>query len=326
MEWSPVQFRDQALRAGRELPSEDLELAVGKYVSAGRFRRSDLAACIETAASLGRLRAPEAVAVSHRDRLQESLPDTLLPRRYGKRLAKLRRELFGRSEVPFKTYTDAAAWIKSHTGAARPLGTEEAQQIVQRLQELSGDLTERFEKPVAISLSEPALAYLSPDGESTMHVKVPTTGPLQDLKAFTEDVTSQTDLAESTVVAWVLQGQRPASATVEVSFKPSAAWPRILILVRAEELTEDHWRSARRMAKKMLHPRGLGPRAGRDRALLDVLKALGGIPRKGKMHFYRRVHSSLPEKHRPPSVDGTRMWISRLKKRASAAFSALPSS
>lgn len=325
MEWSSVHFRDRAREAGRELPRDALELVISRYVQAGTYRRSDLPGCIATAASIARLREPAIAAAQLMSRAQPNLPDSHLLRAYAKKLSRLRRNLFGKVEPPFKSYTDAAAWIKSKIGSARPLEEKETGKIVQRLQQLAADLTLRFEKSVAISLSIPSLAYLSPDGEGTMYAKVPTDGPLELLKAFAEEVTSRTALAESTVVSWVLLGEEPRAATVEVAYKPSAVQPRIEILVRADDLTENHWRSARRLAKTMVHPEGTGPRAERDRVLLGLLKKMGGIPRHNRMQFYRQVHKALPAEHKPTSVEGTRMWITRLKKRAPVLFASLQS-
>lgn len=217
------------------------------------------------------------------------------------RMAALRESLFNSTKTPFATEADAIRWIESASKTVRPTrkgALKKASEHVRAIETLTG---------TEVSLRMPLLRFPKRQGKSVVagSVPAPKGTVLHRLARGVEGLAEDSGFHAAAVTWWVLLGKQPVLPGVTVRQRQVFAVPRppqLAIEINRRDLSWDDLRKIYDKYRKALSPGRSRKVAPRTAEILEAVRALGGVPDRGKTQFWRRLVEGLAKKGRLPAA------------------------
>jgi hypothetical protein len=129
-------------------------------------------------------------------------------------------------------------------------------------------------------------------------------GPLPELTDSVQEMAAATGFHEEDVLAYLLCDKSPRlvpvdfALTTETHLVPGGKWishSQARMTIRAADLSWSEWKTYYTAMRKHLHPSKGRRLTAFDAALLALVERCGGVPVRGKAHFWERVRQALAE-------------------------------
>ncbi len=211
----------------------------------------------------------------------------------------LRRKLFGSGARPFSEPEEAKKWIEKRAPTRLPKRSRRTvAPILAQLEKL------RRSTGVNFVPDDQSLHY--PDATSKGWVRVTNTqfgSGLYALAKGVQRIASRANVPPVAVTSWVLGGARPVIPRVSVT-EHSGMRQWVTLEINASDLT---WRELRQLygairALPSLSRQKINPLHYR---IFQMVRQRGGVPRRGRVAFWRRIHQDLIAEGRWKKVPGT---------------------
>ena len=298
-----LQVRKQAARRD-DMPGQTVNQAIQEFTKNGRAQLYEVANCLMRARKI-------AQGSGHQQRSSRGLPATGKGRALAATLRRVveeqscgvRQALFGSEEPPFRTVTQAAAWIASEAGQPPPAIDDPAidklrDELWKKVETINRMLQGRgyYSLPCWVEF----LPYQKPNSEWVHNIPVVGGTCLGTLQEACKRMHTNTGIPEDAIVMYVLKGGRlgyPAvaiSAGLRTSRLPNG--DRIVreeckITIKVPDLTFKQLRNLYQLWRRRQSPLNRGLSAAEEQTLALVEKR-GNPPPKGTpeaSRFWRTV-------------------------------------
>jgi len=325
MDNQSVQFRDWVReKAPKKIPQKVLDFSISQFQCLARIGKGDVAACIQEAGVLFDELREEVSISSAKPRLPDlpGQPETriateLLLDRLEASVKEVRVQIFGRAEVPFRTYSQAVGWIEKEELAGGERNAKSAESrllgLVDELRMLLDRMSDVMDRPVSATLHTPARSYFKA-GSGVLLIKVRRNSRLLPLKAFAQSASSEGFL-EHELVAYALAGIRPTihRITVGTEMVFGLRPPKITIEIRAQNPCWDYLRAAYRLILREIRRERHKHLDDVDQRIIAAILKLGKVPGKGTQAFWKKVANRTRM-----TADAARMRFRRLPQEISS--------
>jgi hypothetical protein len=219
---------------------------------------------------------------------------------------KLRLELFGKREAPFADYDAALRWIGEEAPAEATAFFEKTGDMRARVKELDGEI-----ERLVLERNELEESYLTGTVDyRTVPVQLASgfrTFPgtmLRTLALTVRSMAAITNFRENHLTVYVLVGIKPVQKLIDISVYGPVSVRDLVAFYRR------HFPAVKRARR--ISPASL--------AIVEFIKARGGVPAKGKMKFWENAARAWNKVHKRNSaitLDGIKRAYERALKRLS---------
>lgn len=345
-------FRAQVkMRTPPGLSPEAVEVALQVFTRGGWTESYHMRGCMETAGLI-------AAELSKAKQAQETTPRPLFRVTPGllltsRQLAaaitpwvkQVRTDLFGRPELPFRSYAKAVAWIENAASEQDYPSSDERQQARAMLEKMNRELKavgrilrSEVQGPTPVVRTVP---YAKPGSETTHHVPVVFGSGLARLEAACRDMADATGFSQLNIIEHVLAGVPLLLPVARLQVRPQWRYhlpvPPDGMLSRLSatveflsprDVTADQLKWLARQLRKMLGVTRAKRMSDHHHRLLSLVAQLGGPPKSNKIEWWEQFkdewNKRLPRgASRYVTWRGPEMAYQRLQTRLASSSSSL---
>jgi hypothetical protein len=219
---------------------------------------------------------------------------------------ELRLELFGKTEAPFADYDSALRWIKKEAPAEATEFFKKVGNQWARVKEIDGKIEE-----LAIERNEIGESYLTGNYYWTVPVQLASgfrTFPgtkLRKLALAVRDLAAISRFRENHLTVYILVGIKPVQKLIDISVYGPVSVRDLVAFYRR------HFPAVKRSRRI----------SAANIAVVEFVKARGGVPAKEKMKFWRdasRAWNRIHRRKEPISLDGLKRAYERSVRKIGA--------